>query len=153
MSTVREQQTELELTDDERNLVEHLRRVKALGGKIDTDEVDYQLYGMTSTFAALAQMACVIAKMKPKDFKKLATIVQYNGAMWWEWYLRSKNPDEMMEKMDKLGRASSKIGQGLYPLDDETHPINWKQPRVIPRDFEEAMQVWQEHWATSESSE
>ncbi len=128
------------LSTDERLLVEYWRRVKGLEKTVDHDEVENHLHGMRSTFAALAQMACVIAKEKPEDFKKLATIVQYNGAMWWEWYLRN-SPDEIMDMMDKLGRASSEIGHGLYPMDDKTHPISWPNPQVVPLDHDKAMEL------------
>lgn len=109
-------------------LLEYMRSVRELERMVDPDAVSHYIHGIQSTVAALAQMACVMAKEKPEAFQRFATIVQYNGAVWWEWYLRRGNADELMGMMDKLGRASAGISHSLYPLDDKTHPVNRENP-------------------------
>lgn len=113
------------LSNDERAIITSLRELQTMSG-VDAARTDVETHisGITSLVASLTRMAITISKEDPKKFTELSTIVQYLGAMLWEWQLRKENNTEMLQKLNELGRSSAEIGHGLFPLDDPTHPVN-----------------------------
>lgn len=117
------------LTTDERNVLSSLRELEMMSGvDASTTDIKMHIQGITSAVAALTRMATAISHEDPETFKRLSVTAQYIGGMLWEWYLRSENNEQLLCKMEELGRSSAKIGRGLFPLDDATHPAARQKP-------------------------
>jgi hypothetical protein len=57
----------------------------------------------------------------PDDLLHLATSIEYLNMMQNDVVNRS-HPDDVLLFMESLGRATAKVGNGLFPLDDSSHP-------------------------------
>ena len=113
------------LTENERTVLHSLQELQMLSGiDASSEDVERHIAGIISAVAGLSQMAITIAREDPQEFKRLSTIVQYIGAMLWEWHLRREDNARMLQKVEEFGRASARIGHGLFPLDDAAHPIH-----------------------------